>query len=196
MDSNIIIKKNKQKIKSLYKKFSELDICRELNEYINLLRYFNNSIYIKKKYRYISYSDFYEGIHNLEVMHGIKQIKENHLFNIILDMPKGAIHHAHLFALTDIRTNINFILLNKTIIEEKIFICIDPLSKHFLQIFFNMPNKKMWIEDDYSLVKNCILTKNYLSSSTPMIDKINEFINLSTSNIELYIEENFIEYEK
>ena len=190
-----IKKKNNNKINSLYKKFSKLDLCRELNDSINLLRYFNNSIYIKKKYRYISYSDFYEGIHNLKVLNGIKQIKENHLFNIISDMPKGVIHHAHLFALTDIRTNINFILLNKKIIVEKIFICIDPISKHFLQIFFNMPEKNKWIEDDYSLVKNCILTKNYLSASTPMIDKINKYINLSNSDKELYIKENFIEYE-
>ena len=171
-------------------------VFSKIDENINFIRFFNNSIFIKKKYKYIAYSDFYEGIHNTNALNGIQQLKSNCLFNLVSAMPKGVIHHAHLFALTDITKNIKFVIDNYTIIPERLFICIDPFSKHFFQLFLNMPEMDKWKFKDYIINNNCILNEKYLSKLERIDHK--KYISIKrhieqTNDID-YLKNYFIEY--
>ena len=74
----------------------------KVNNCLSNAKRFNQSIMIKKSFKYLPHIDFHKGIDSTGILNGKMQIENNILFILIQKMPKGSLHHAHLYALTDI----------------------------------------------------------------------------------------------
>lgn len=120
------------------------------NFIIKSLVYFNNSVNVKQSLRYIPYNDFHTGYNNLHlldsnrtILTGKEQLDKNPLFDIVKDMPKGAIHHAHLYTFVDFPKIIEYILNNQTSWDDNLYICTDPNSNFYLWPFM-LPKHEEW----------------------------------------------------
>ncbi len=125
-----------------------------LNDIVSEIVNINNNPLIKEYYKYMPHYDFHTGIDSNNYLSGKTQLKNSILFNILRDFPKGAEHHAHLFAYLNIEKTIDFILKNENNWDDKLWVCIDISSKYYMSCFLLPEDQNQWIKVDTDAVKN------------------------------------------
>ena len=128
--NDLYSKQNETEDYNLYSKKNEID------DLLKGFRFLNNSNLIKDmgNNKYISYNPFFLD-NEYFVKNGKQQIQSHYLFNFIKNMPKGVLHHAHLFAFIDLIYIIRFIIVNQRNWSDKLCICMNPNSKNFLCLY-------------------------------------------------------------
>ena len=130
--------------------FSEEE--KDVDYIIKNLVDFNNSVTVKQSHRYIPYTEFHTGYNNLHfdkdynsgILPGKEQLEKNPFFKLLKDMPKGALHHTHLYTLIDYEKVIEYILKNQDKWEDNLYICSDPNSNFFLSPFMLPKDESIW----------------------------------------------------